>query len=96
MAETCSKLIKLDRDIIGRLGGEEFAIILYEKTGTDGYKKAEEIRKAVSKETYEVNGEKHSFTVSIGVTTINNGVRITSYNVCYTKLLRDLQHGLVA
>jgi diguanylate cyclase (GGDEF)-like protein len=54
-------------DLIGRVGGEEFAIFLSD-TGIDGaFKIADKIRKAIGNSPLEVEGEIVSYTVSLGV-----------------------------
>lgn len=64
--EKISKLLRKS-DIFGRLGGEEFGIVLFE-TDTDGAQiLAEKIRQAVEGLDYQVEGESIKMTTSIGV-----------------------------
>jgi diguanylate cyclase (GGDEF)-like protein/PAS domain S-box-containing protein len=58
-------------DVAGRLGGEEFAVILPETTCTEALEVAERLRKAIASTevTIPVDLSIH-FTVSIGVTTL--------------------------
>jgi len=64
--EKISKLLRKS-DIFGRLGGEEFGIVLFE-TDTDGAQiLAEKIRQAVEGLGYQVEGESIKMTTSIGV-----------------------------
>ncbi|MBI5891732.1 MAG: diguanylate cyclase [Nitrosomonadales bacterium] len=55
-------------DIVGRLGGEEFAILLPEVTTAQAQEAAERLRKAVTAAAVPTQGESVFFTVSIGVT----------------------------
>ena len=58
-------------DIAGRLGGEEFAVILPETTRNEAFEVAERLREAVAKtEVTMPVGLPIHFTVSIGVTTL--------------------------
>lgn len=54
-------------DIIARLGGEEFAILLPETNQTDACIFAERLRAAAEKSQFPVQGEDEAVTVSIGV-----------------------------
>lgn len=61
-----------DIDIIGRLGGEEFAIILPNCSENNGFLCAERIRTAIEDHKFIINGVNDSigFTVSLGITQI--------------------------
>lgn len=60
-------------DVAGRLGGEEFAVILPETTCTEALEVAERLREAVASTDVRVSaGLPIHFTVSIGVTTLDN------------------------
>lgn len=64
--DTVKSMIR-ESDLIGRVGGEEFALFL-PNTGLDNaFKLANKIRKAVVDSTLEVDGETVIYTVSIGV-----------------------------
>lgn len=58
-----------DYDILGRLGGEEFAAVLPETDLETALKVAERVRKAVAISLLIFEGKRISFTVSIGVRT---------------------------
>jgi diguanylate cyclase (GGDEF)-like protein len=54
-------------DLIGRLGGEEFALFLSNTGIDDAFHFADKIRKAISNSTLEVDGRTVTYTVSLGV-----------------------------
>lgn len=54
-------------DVLGRIGGEEFGIILPHMGLTEAYSVAKKIQKSVYKNSVEVDGRKLGVTVSIGV-----------------------------
>lgn len=63
-------------DICGRLGGEEFAVILPETDGVGAMQAAERLRRAVASEPVRVeDGLTLSLTVSIGVTILDRSDR---------------------
>lgn len=69
-ASVCAKTIRTT-DLIGRLGGEEFAVYLINSNHEDACIVAERLRKNVEDIVlYSDNGTKVHFTVSIGVTNI--------------------------
>lgn len=59
-------------DVIGRLGGEEFAISLRDTNLAEALVVAERIREQVSSTPLEIRGENISCSVSIGVTGLKN------------------------
>ena len=60
-------------DRIGRIGGEEFMIVLGDCTGTEGLEIADRIRRRIGGQFFEYNGQKITVTVSIGVAaTVSN------------------------
>ena len=60
-------------DVVGRLGGEEFAVILPETEANEAIEVAERLREAVAKMEVTIPvGLPIHFTVSIGITTLNN------------------------
>jgi diguanylate cyclase (GGDEF)-like protein len=54
-------------DLVGRVGGEEFAIFLSDTGIDDAFQLAEKIRKAVSNSTLEIDGKVITYSVSLGV-----------------------------
>jgi len=58
-------------DIIGRIGGEEFAVILPETEIQHGLQIAERLRKAVEQLPLELDGDKINVTISLGASQSN-------------------------
>jgi diguanylate cyclase (GGDEF)-like protein len=56
-----------DSDVVARIGGEEFSILLPEADLAEARAVAERLRKAVAERTLAINGKVVAFTVSIGV-----------------------------
>lgn len=76
-AATATQALR-DLDIMGRLGGEEFALVL---PGTDlegALQAAERLRHAVAEAVLPTSGNKYSMTVSIGVVVIDPNEHINS------------------
>jgi diguanylate cyclase (GGDEF)-like protein len=57
---------KRNSDIAGRLGGEEFALILPEATIDNATAAAERLRKLVADQVIDVKGQRISVTISVG------------------------------
>ena len=66
---SCLKIIR-ENDVLGRLGGEEFSIILPETDLAGAMIFAERIRMSTAELKLRVNDQVVRFTVSIGVTTL--------------------------
>jgi diguanylate cyclase (GGDEF)-like protein len=66
-AGICKKCLR-KTDIFGRLGGEEFSILLSETDVNGGRKFAERLRATIEKSRIKVEGKNFHITVSIGVT----------------------------
>ena len=58
---------KRDDDILSRLGGDEFGVLLNDCAFSDAAEFAERIRRAVEESSITVDGLRHKSTVSIGV-----------------------------
>ena len=68
IVKRCMACIR-DFDIVGRIGGEEFALVMLETSVQDGKEIAERIRKSVSERPILHGEESINCTVSIGVYT---------------------------
>lgn len=68
-------------DLLGRIGGEEFAIVLFETTLEDAVDVAEKIRTKVQEASYQYEGNLVEVTTSIGV----------SHTVSDTDTLENIQ-----
>ena len=66
VAAMCQRA-KRDADILARIGGEEFVLLLPEKRGEEAVAFAERLRQALEAEPFVVEGESLRVTVSIGV-----------------------------
>lgn len=71
-----SSLIKAElreTDVFARIGGEEFAILLINTDVEAGRRVAEKIRGLIEKETFVIDNQEVHLTVSIGVTSMDDG-----------------------
>jgi diguanylate cyclase (GGDEF)-like protein len=68
--EACKALLR-EKDIIGRIGGEEFSITLPDTNLKEAEKIAERIRQAIENLKVRSNGYNVQTTVSLGVASIN-------------------------
>jgi diguanylate cyclase (GGDEF)-like protein len=59
-------------DIIGRVGGEEFAIVMLNTRSNEAYDKAEAFRLQIAQMDFEYNGHKIPVTVSLGIAELEN------------------------
>lgn len=55
------------KDVVARIGGEEFAVILPDTTLNDAYDYAERVRKAVEDDAFEHESDIVRLTISAGV-----------------------------
>jgi diguanylate cyclase (GGDEF)-like protein len=70
IAETCQKTLR-EIDIIGRVGGEEFALLLPETDIDQAMDVAERLREEIAKAKVEIDQVLPiNFSISIGVTTL--------------------------
>jgi diguanylate cyclase (GGDEF)-like protein len=70
MAERCRTVVRKS-DIVGRLGGEEFAIVLVDTDLSDAVPTAERLRRTVADESFKVDGDSLQLTVSIGIAALH-------------------------
>lgn len=72
LVETAKKLLECVRpyDSVGRIGGEEFLIVLPECDSADGLTVADRIRSAVGDQKILISDKTHTITISLGVATI--------------------------
>lgn len=68
LAELCRRTLR-EADVMGRIGGEEFAILLPQTTGEQAYEIAERLRAAIAATEIPIErGLPVRFTVSLGIT----------------------------
>ncbi len=89
LASVCIGILR-EVDVIGRMGGEEFAVLLPETPGTYATEVAERLRKALENAEVVIEDQVTAlcFTVSIGVTSIN------SHKTTVDKMLQDADAAL--
>ncbi|MFL5796604.1 MAG: GGDEF domain-containing protein [Actinomycetota bacterium] len=67
VASALGHSIRADLDVLARLGGEEFVVVLPETDTLGGAVAAEKLRNLVSRTTFDFEGAAISITVSVGV-----------------------------
>lgn len=87
-AKILSTRVDSERGLTGRLGGEEFAILLRNSDAEEARPIAEEIRSSVELVSYVDGNTSFSVTVSIGVAASGN------MNVTLSQLLKDADDAL--
>lgn len=75
-------------DIVGRIGGEEFAVVISNADAQKAYDKAEDFRKALAEKTILFGEKSISVTVSIGVAVLDE----TTTN--FDALINKADHAL--
>ncbi|MEE8330696.1 MAG: diguanylate cyclase [Acidimicrobiia bacterium] len=73
VANRCANVLR-EIDVLGRYGGEEFAVILPDASATDASVVAERVRRAIADEPVETARGPVAVTVSIGVAEAGPGV----------------------
>lgn len=61
-------------DVVGRIGGEEFAVVMLKTDAERAFDKAEDFRKAVAEKTVVFGEKRICVTVSIGVAELNDAI----------------------
>jgi len=74
--QTCQNELRAS-DIIGRIGGDEFAILLPETDESFAKEITERLRDKISKSVFQHENQKIFFTVSIGVVSTSNLINVT-------------------
>lgn len=77
-----------DVDIAGRLGGEEFGLILPNTDADYALTLAERLRKAIEEYRFEINGKPVSITASIGVASFIQD------SVCFDQMLNNADSAM--
>jgi diguanylate cyclase (GGDEF)-like protein len=73
-----------DADVVARLGGEEFAVLLPETGRLDGRRAAERLRQIIEKTPLQADGHEVKVTVSIGVADNNIDVAADHFDQILT------------
>lgn len=90
LVESCIEVLG-QKDIFGRIGGEEFAIILTGYTKENAYKIAEKIRKNIEDMNLEIQGHIINTTISIGMSMLSE---IQCESDCIRSLLNTADKAL--
>jgi len=80
-------------DIVGRLGGEEFAVALIGSHEQDAYRKAEEVRKAVKNKVKIPAWKDLQVTVSAGVASLEGGIDLQELIKRSDKAMYEAKHN---
>lgn len=75
LADRMRATFRRRRDLVGRLGGEEFAILAIGGDDEDPFERLEVLRKEIEVEPFPVEGERVQMTVSIGAVRFRPGDR---------------------
>ncbi len=76
---TLKGVFSRDGDLVARIGGEEFAIILPDYTSEQAMKKAEELMAKIRAEVYVQEDNQIRFTVSIGIAQLTKHEEVLSW-----------------
>jgi diguanylate cyclase (GGDEF)-like protein len=72
VARTLERQLRVE-DLVGRLGGEEFAVMLPRNDPREAARIADRLREAIASKVFVSSGRRFSVTTSIGVTTYRPG-----------------------
>ena len=95
VAQRCKEIVR-EQDIIGRYGGEEFAVMLPEADSRAAFQTANRIRERIAETPFTTsNGDQIGLTVSIGVATLDEDTRdlTTFVNAADTALYKAKESG---
>ncbi len=95
VAQRCKEIVR-EQDIIGRYGGEEFAVMLPEADSRAAFQTANRIRERIAEAPFTTsNGDQIGLTVSIGVATLDEDTRdlTTFVNAADTALYKAKESG---
>ncbi|WP_304942969.1 sensor domain-containing diguanylate cyclase [Vallitalea guaymasensis] len=90
LVKTCTSVLG-EKDLFGRIGGEEFSIILTGYNRDEAFKIAEKIRKKVENLTLEIGGYTIRITISIGMSMLENSKCDSD---CISNLLNNADKAL--
>jgi diguanylate cyclase (GGDEF)-like protein len=90
IAEVLNNSIRVGVDVAGRMGGEEFTILLPETPLQGGMVVAERIRNAMEKQTVLYKGKQLKITLSLGLA----GLAAEDQEISYRELLRQADSAL--
>ena len=79
LVTTLKSLFTREADLLARIGGEEFAILLPDFTSDHAMVKAEEVLNKVRGAAYVHDGREIRFTVSMGIAQLNEGENIAGW-----------------
>ncbi len=79
LVNSLQKLFPRESDLLARIGGEEFAVILPDFNSDHAFKKAEEVLAKVRSEVYVHDGKEIRFTVSIGIAQLCEGESLAGW-----------------
>lgn len=74
VANRCRKYVR-QTDLLGRLGGEEFGILLPHTDGRSAMRVAEKLRKGIEGMSVEAEGTRILLTASLGVASLNGAIK---------------------
>ena len=79
LVKALQSLFMRDVDLVARMGGEEFAILLPDYNSEMALKKAEEVLERVRREAFIHEAHQIRFTVSLGVAELSPGESVAAW-----------------
>jgi len=80
-------------DVLARIGGEEFALILPDTTGQEATAMAERIRRRIAEAEIDAGGVRQRLTVSIGTALGSSNVPADAFFAAADEALYEAKHG---